>query len=78
MKLLNFKAVEGSQQAGVLVGDRVHSLGGRGYSDVKSVLEAGPAGLDAVRDLVDSAAEGTGLALSDVQVLAPLDRKSVV
>jgi len=72
MKLLNFKAVEGPQQAGVLVGDRVHSLGGRGYSDVKSVLEAGPAGLEAVRDLVDSAAEGTGLALADVKILAPL------
>lgn len=72
MKLLNFKAVEGPTQAGVLVGDRVHSLGGLGFSDVKSILEAGAEGLEKIRDLLGSVPESTGIALHDVQVLAPL------
>lgn len=72
MKLLNFQAVEGPAQAGVLHHDRVHSLGALGFADVKAVLAAGESALADVQDLVDSAPEGSGLALSAVRVLAPL------
>jgi 2-keto-4-pentenoate hydratase/2-oxohepta-3-ene-1,7-dioic acid hydratase in catechol pathway len=72
MKLLNFKAVEGPLQAGVLVDDRVHSLGALGFHDVKGVLDAGEEGMAKVSDLVASLPASTGIALSDVTVLAPL------
>ncbi len=72
MKLLNFQAVEGPAQAGVLRGDRVHSLGALGFGSVKAVIEAGSEGLAKVRDLVAGAPEGSGIALTDVRLLAPL------
>jgi 2-keto-4-pentenoate hydratase/2-oxohepta-3-ene-1,7-dioic acid hydratase in catechol pathway len=72
MKLLNFQSSEGPAQAGVLRDDRVHSLGGLGFADVKSILEGGPAALHSVRELVDSAQPGGGFALADIRLLAPL------
>jgi len=72
MKLLNFQAVEGPPQAGVLRGDRVHSLGALGFSDVKAVLSAGEAALGKVRDLLEGLPVGSGLALADIRLLAPL------
>lgn len=72
MKLLNFQAVEGPMQAGVLQGDRVHSLGALGFPDVKSVIEAGEEGLSKVRELLEDASENSGMTLDDVRILAPL------
>lgn len=72
MKLLNFRAVEGPPQAGVLRENRVHSLGAIGFSDVKSVLEAGAEGLSRVDELMETCSPGGGIALADVRVLAPL------
>ncbi|MCW5966187.1 MAG: fumarylacetoacetate hydrolase family protein [Bryobacterales bacterium] len=72
MKLLNFQAVEGPAQAGVLRADRVHSLGSFGFHDVKSLLEAGEDGLARVRELLAAAQEGSGIAVADVRILAPL------
>lgn len=72
MKLLNFQAVEGPVQAGVLQQDRVHSLGALGYHSVKQVLEAGGDALSKIQELLEGASEGSGMALSDVRVLAPL------
>jgi 2-keto-4-pentenoate hydratase/2-oxohepta-3-ene-1,7-dioic acid hydratase in catechol pathway len=72
MKLLNFQAVEGPMQAGVLQGDRVHSLGALGFPDVKSVIEAGEEGLTKVRELLEDASENSGMTLDDVRILAPL------
>lgn len=72
MKLLNFQAVEGPVQAGVLQADRVHSLGALGYHSVKQVLEAGQDALSKVQELLEGASAGSGMALSDVRVLAPL------
>ena len=62
MKLLNFQAVEGPMQAGVLQADRVHSLGALDYHSVKQVLEAGEDGLSKVRELLDGASTGSGMA----------------
>jgi 2-keto-4-pentenoate hydratase/2-oxohepta-3-ene-1,7-dioic acid hydratase in catechol pathway len=72
VKLLNFQSVEGPPQAGVLREDRIHSLGGLGYPDVKSVLAAGPEGLQRVRHLLEDSLPDGGIALADVHLLAPL------
>lgn len=72
MKLLNFQAVEGPVQAGVLKADRVHSLGALGFHSVKQVLEAGDEGMAKVRELYESVPESSGMTLSDVRLLAPL------
>ncbi len=72
MKLLNFLAAEGPAQAGVLRDDRVHSLGALGYADVHAVLQAGTEALPRVQNALESAPEGSGFALADIRVLAPL------
>lgn len=72
MKLVNFQAVEGPVQAGVLRGDRVHSLGSLGFHSVKQALEAGEGGLSSVRQLLEGASADGGIAVSGVRILAPL------
>lgn len=72
MKLVQFQAVEGPAQAGVLRGDRVLSLGSLGFHSVKQVLEAGEAGLSKVRELLEAASADSGAAIGGVRILAPL------
>src|SRR5690606_27408173 len=72
MKLVNFQAVEGPVQAGVLRGDRVHSLGSLGFHSVKQALEAGETGLSRVRQMLEGASADGGIAVSGVRILAPL------
>ena len=72
MKLVNFQAVEGPVQAGVLREDRVHSLGSLGFHSVKQALEAGDEGLSRVRQVLESASADGGIAVSGVRILAPL------
>ncbi|MCU0229409.1 MAG: 5-oxopent-3-ene-1,2,5-tricarboxylate decarboxylase, partial [Bryobacterales bacterium] len=72
MKLLQFLAAEGSAQPGVLSNERVLSLVSLGYPDLRAILEAGPGAFQRVQQLVSSAPEGSGLALADVRLLAPL------
>lgn len=72
MKLVQFQAVEGPAQAGVLRGDRVLSLGSLGFHSVKQVLEAGEAGLSKVRELLEAASADSGAAIGGVRVVAPL------
>ncbi|MDZ7637135.1 MAG: fumarylacetoacetate hydrolase family protein [Bryobacterales bacterium] len=72
MRLVNFQAVEGPAQAGVLNGERVHSLGSLGFHSVKQILEAGEAGMAKVRETLEDSSAGGGVALSGVRLLAPL------
>lgn len=72
MKLVQFQAVEGPAQAGVLRGDRVLSLGSLGFHSVKQALEAGEAGLSKVRELLEAASADSGAAIGGVRILAPL------
>ena len=85
MKLVTFKTSETEARIGVLLDDVVidilaaaeasHSSFANNYSDMISLMEAGPAVLDEVRRLTDWAVANSEEAISrleDVQLLAPV------
>ena len=69
MRLVTFTTGSGPR-AGIVVGDRIIDLAGAGYADVVSFLEAGDAGVVAVKDLVANPNETFSRA--SVTLLAPV------
>lgn len=75
MRLVTFEHAGSVRTGALLAGDRVLDLPGTDSSlaaDMVGLLGAGPAALDRVRALVDSAAAGSGLPLAEVRLLAPV------
>jgi 2-keto-4-pentenoate hydratase/2-oxohepta-3-ene-1,7-dioic acid hydratase in catechol pathway len=73
MKLATF-AQGGSTQAGVVLDDRVLGLAGAGFHSMMALIEAGPAGLDAVRRWVAERGDdpAQSVPLATVRLLAPV------
>ncbi len=73
MKLLRYRHVDGVH-LGALLGDRIVRLDSLGFGSMSSIIEGGKAALDRIADHLASAP--ADVALTDVALLAPLERPS--
>jgi 2-keto-4-pentenoate hydratase/2-oxohepta-3-ene-1,7-dioic acid hydratase in catechol pathway len=72
MRFVTFRDTSGYVQAGIVKDDRVIGLGAAGFSDVRSLLSHGDAGINRAQQYAASAPAGAEL--STVALLAPITR----
>ena len=72
MRLVRFERGGGGAEVGVLRGDEVISLAGAGLATMADVIDGGDAALARIREHAASAPAGP--ALSEVRLLAPIER----
>ena len=74
MRLVTFQRSGSRPEAGAIVRDQVVSLSGEGFPDMLSVLAGGDQAKAQVENAIYHPAEGSGVALASVKLMAPIPR----